>query len=297
MFGFLNIDKPAGISSYDVIRHLQRIVPRRTVLGHAGTLDPFATGVLVVTLGRASRLVGYVQATIKEYRATIFLGTTSQTDDPDGPFTPTPGAQPPPVELVREAAARFVGVIQQTPPDHSAIRLQGQRAYQLARQGKAVDLKPRPVTVHTLELLSYDWPLAELHVTCGSGTYIRSLARDIGASLGVGGYCVKLARTRVGPFRIEHARPLEQVRPDADLILPLTGVADLPQFVVEASQVPAVAHGKLMPLTDPLPVGEVAIVQAGGGLLAIGRCDGQRVRPSVVLLDVGSYDGPGRRKP
>lgn len=284
MFGFLNIDKSTGPSSYDVIRNLKRRLPRGTKIGHAGTLDPFAGGVLVVSLGHACRLVEYVQAQPKEYLAVVMLGARSQTDDPHGPIVVTPGANPPADEDVRQALARMLGTILQTPPAHSAVHVQGRRAYELAREGRPADLAPRPVTIHALEMLSYTWPQLELRVTCGSGTYIRSLARDIGDSLGVGGYCEKLTRTRVGPFSLEQARPVEQVDLQRDLISPLAGVGQLRQIQAGDDQILAIRYGQSIAVPDAPGPADAAVVDASGRLLCVGTVAKGHFKPTKVFL-------------
>ena len=310
MFGFLNINKPTGISSYDVIRHLKRLLPRGEKIGHAGTLDPFATGVLVVALGHACRLIEHVQTQPKEYRAAIILGATSDTDDAVGVITPTPAGAAPGGDDIRRVLASMIGTIQQVPPAHSAVHVRGRRAYEMAREGEKVELAARPVEIHAIELLAYDWPALEIHVTCGSGTYIRALARDIGRALGVGGYCRGLVRTRVGPFSLEQARGLEQVRPLDDLISPLAAVAGLPTVQADEAQLRSLSYGQAIPAGVLADVGphafpqtagvkawrpagglrdattSVAIVDERGGLAAMGRLDAEAhmIRPTAVFI-------------
>src|SRR5438105_1078430 len=194
MNGLLVIDKPSGMTSRDVVNRVQRWFPRKTKLGHTGTLDPLATGVLVVCVGNATRLAEYVQRMPKTYSATIVLGARSDTDDADGTVTPAPGIAAPPLRQLRDALGAFVGTIAQVPPQFSAAKVTGRRAYALARRGKDVALTARPVTEHAIDLLRYEYPLLELEVRCGKGTYIRALARDLGERLDCGGYIQALRR-------------------------------------------------------------------------------------------------------
>lgn len=226
--GLLLIDKQKGFTSMDVcaiIRaRLRRAgAPKRIKVGHAGTLDPMATGLLVVLVGKATKLCNQFMADQKQYEATIDLSHTSTTDDAEGQLTPADVSTIPTPDQLRAAAAAFVGTIQQRPPNFSAMSIGGQRAYDLARAGKPVELAPRPVRIDAFEVRSYAWPLAQVAVTCGKGTYIRSLARDLGQALHTGGMLTALRRTRSGEFSVEGARRLDQL-PDtltASDLLPL----------------------------------------------------------------------------
>ncbi|MBX9736323.1 MAG: tRNA pseudouridine(55) synthase TruB [Phycisphaerales bacterium] len=223
--GILLIDKPLGPTSMDVCRRVRwRLVqggaPKRVKVGHGGTLDPLATGLLVVLVGKATPLCDQVMRGEKEYLTTIDLSAFSTTDDAEGERTPVSVTSPPCENDVRSTLEKFVGVIQQRPPAFSAMKVDGQRAYDLARAGNLVELPARPVTIHAIALESYAWPLLSIRVLCGKGTYIRSLARDIGTALGVGGYLTALRRTRTAEFRIENARTLQglpDVMTQADL--------------------------------------------------------------------------------
>jgi tRNA pseudouridine55 synthase len=213
--GILNLDKPAGPSSAAVVAAVKRRLPRGTRIGHAGSLDPFATGVLLLLIGAATRQCERLMDLPKQYRAVVRLGQTTPTDDPESPPVPYPAdaiAPSPSLEQVREALRRFVGAIQQRPPAYSAIKVAGRRAYKLARQGRPPELPPRTVQVYALELLDYQWPLATLLIDCGRGTYIRSIARDLGEALRVGGHLAELRRTRIGPYEAEKAIPLSRVQ-------------------------------------------------------------------------------------
>jgi tRNA pseudouridine55 synthase len=214
--GLLLIDKQPGFTSMDVcaiIRtRLRRAgAPKRIKVGHAGTLDPMATGLLVVLIGKATRLCDQFMATQKSYEATIDLSQHSTTDDAEGDLTPATITQVPTLEDIQRAAATFVGTIQQRPPNFSAMSIGGKRAYDLAREGKPVPLAPRPVRIDAFTIHAYTWPLLEVAITCGKGTYIRSLARDLGVALNTGGMLTALRRTRSGEFKIENAKTLDQL--------------------------------------------------------------------------------------
>jgi tRNA pseudouridine55 synthase len=286
MFGLLVINKPAGPTSHDVVTGVRRRLGRGVKVGHAGTLDPFAEGVLVVCVGAATRLASYVQARPKRYLALLRLGATSSTDDPEGRITPAPGASGPDDSTVREALARFVGAIEQVPPAHSAVHVNGRRAYRLARTGEAVDLPPRTVTVHSLDLARYEYPHLEIDVRCGAGTYIRALARDIGSALGVGAYCERLTRTAVGDFRIEDALRPQDLDPPRDLLPPLAALSSLPRVTVTAPQAARLKHGNCLALCGEVPPGEVAVIDSHANLLAIAevRTDGKTLWPGKVFL-------------
>jgi tRNA pseudouridine55 synthase len=193
---------------YEVRRRLVAAgAPKRVKVGHGGTLDPLATGLVVILVGKATRLCDRIMGGRKRYVATIDLSRTSTTDDREGQIAEVRVAAPPTREQVAAAVRTFVGTIQQRPPAHSAIWVDGRRAYHLARKGQLDQLPARPVQVHHINLLDYLWPRLTIDVTCGKGTYIRSLARDIGAALGTGGMLDALRRTEVEPFTIEQARP------------------------------------------------------------------------------------------
>src|SRR5262245_34951760 len=209
MNGLLVLDKPRGITSRDAVNRAQQWFPRGTKIGHTGTLDPLATGVLVLCVGAATRLTEYVQDMGKTYRAGILLGARSDTDDVDGQVTHVQMASIPELNTVRGRLDDFRGEIRQVPPAYSAAKVTGQRAYELARRGAEVALQARPVRIDEIDVLSYAWPRLELEVRCGKGAYMRSLARDLGERLGCGGLIQTLRRTRVGPFAVEEAVPLD----------------------------------------------------------------------------------------
>ena len=215
--GLLIIDKPERITSMHVCRIIRgKLVgggaPKRVKVGHAGTLDPLATGVMVILVGKATKLCDALMAGEKRYTADIDLSATSSTDDLEGRITPLDNLSPPSADTVAHTCARFTGVIQQRPPAHSAIWVDGKRAYKIARaadmgRGPELTLPARPVTIHNITILNYHWPTLRLDIRCGKGTYIRSLARDLGAAMNVGGMLVALRRTSVVPFTIDSAVP------------------------------------------------------------------------------------------
>jgi len=197
--GFLVVDKPLGWSSMRVVSFVRRRAGGvRT--GHAGTLDPLATGVLILGLGAATRRLGEMMALSKRYRTTIDLGAFTTTDDLEGERTEVDVPEPPSRAAIESALRKLTGTIEQRPPAFSAMKVGGRRAYKLARGGAHVELPPRPVVVHAIDLLRFDWPEVEIDVACGKGTYIRSIARDLGALLGTGGHCRTLRRTAIGDY-------------------------------------------------------------------------------------------------
>lgn len=231
MNGFLVINKPPGISSAHALNLVKRLLPRGTKIGHAGTLDPLASGVLVALVGRATKLCERVMAMPKQYRSEIRLGATSETDDAEGPIVDRVVTSIPTREQVEQALKGFVGTIEQTPPAFSAMKIGGRRACDRVRDGQAVNLPSRPVRIDAIELVSYDWPILEIVIDCGRGTYVRSIARDLGESLQTGGYLSRLVRTRVGPFTVEAARTPEELSVELSIerrILPLESLDGLP---------------------------------------------------------------------
>ena len=267
-YGLLNLNKPSGVTSRQVVNRVQKLV-RPAKVGHAGTLDPLATGVLVVPVGAATRLVEYVQQMPKRYRASFLLGRESPTEDIDGEVTRLEHPPVPSSESLAAAALALTGQIMQRPPAYSALKVKGRRAYEMARGGEKVELKPRPVTIYGLEVEAYDYPRLNLSIECSSGTYVRSLGRDLAVSLGTAAVMSGLVRTAIGGFTLE-----DSVDPDAladdnwsrHLLPPLTAVQSLPR----------------MELTDE----EIELVRTG---LAIRRDSG-----SDALTDHAAIDASGR---
>lgn len=293
--GVLNINKPSGVTSRDVVDRVVRLC-RKTKVGHAGTLDPLASGVLVVCVGAATRLIEFVQRMPKTYRSVVRLGARSDTLDRDGKVVETPDPLAPSMLAVRTAVAGQVGTLAQVPPQFSALRVAGKRAYDLARAGVAVDLAAREVVVKRVEIFSYMWPYLELEIDCGGGTYIRSIARDIGEILGCGGLVDVLIRTRIGHFTIEDA-----IDPDAlsaeslpGLLRPaIDAVGDLARLVLAEEQVTDVLQGRPLPVHGVAGAaglsGEAALVGPGGELVAVAELDAAtgRIQPRRVLAQSG----------
>jgi len=292
--GLLVIDKPGGLTSRDVVDRAGRWFPRGTRLGHTGTLDPLATGVLILCAGTATRLAEYVQRMRKTYRACFLLGARSRTDDADGDVEVVAVDRPPDRTTVAGALAEFLGEIDQVPPAFSAAKVTGRRAYSAARRGEHVSLEPRRVRIDRIDLLAYDYPRLEVEVHCGKGTYIRSLARDLGEHLGCGALVATLRRTRVGPFDAASALGLEADAATARAsLLPLAAaVADLPRVVLEANAINRLCHGQVLPLHDadrasePANRAEVAVFSPTGDLAAVALADhvARLLRPLKVLL-------------
>ncbi|MGD0540437.1 MAG: tRNA pseudouridine(55) synthase TruB [Tepidisphaeraceae bacterium] len=211
MDGMINLDKPAGISSAAAVSRVKRLLPRGTKIGHAGTLDPFATGVLLLLIGKATKACEMLMAQPKRYETTAKMGATTATDDRDSPEIPAAIPRQPSRAEIEQAAAAMVGTIQQRPPIYSALKIAGHPAYELARSGKPVNLEPRSVRVDAIEILSWQWPLLRMRIDCGRGTYVRAIARDLGEALKCGGYLTELRRTRIGSFDIAQAVTLEQL--------------------------------------------------------------------------------------
>jgi len=208
--GLLVVDKPVGLSSMDVVRRVRRAAGG-VKTGHAGTLDPLATGVVICCLGQATRCVGQLMDLAKTYETQVDLSAFTSTDDREGERELVTVSQPPSESVLRDALEQFVGWIEQRPPAYSAVHVNGQRAYKLARSGQEVSLEARPVRIDRIELLAYEWPIAALRVVCGKGTYIRSLARDLGKALGTGGHLASLRRTAVGPYDVQMAVTLDDL--------------------------------------------------------------------------------------
>lgn len=277
-----------------MVDRVRRLLPREpgtpkrlwTKAGHAGTLDPFAEGVLVVCVGPAARLAEYVQAQSKQYRAGITLGAVSDTDDITGLITATPAAIPCSEQAVREAVAKFACTFQQVPPSHSAVQVNGRRAYNMARGGEDVQLAARTVTIHSIRLLSYHWPTVELDIGCEGGTYIRALARDLGAALGVGGYCSSLVRTQIGIFHVENAKRVEEIDLSRDMMNPLLVLDGLPKIALDPLDTEHMILGRAVKLASEHASGPVAVVNDRGELIALGTVTptGTAVRPNKVFV-------------
>jgi len=284
MFGFYNIHKPPGPTSHDIVTRIRRGLPRKTKVGHAGTLDPFAGGVLVVCVGPATRLAERVQQQPKRYTAEVTLGATSTTDDTEGEVSPTEGAAPPQPLAIEAVMGQFVGKVEQTPPAHSAVHVGGRRAYELARDGQTVRLAARTVTIHSIGVVEYAWPKLTIDIRCGSGTYIRSLARDIGRALGVGGYCTALTRTAVGGFTLDGAVSVDVLDAERDLLPALLAVAGLPRVQLDAEDLTQIRQGRPAPCPRAPDAEEAALLAPDGRLAALARISGGRAHPAKVFI-------------
>ena len=285
--GLVIVDKPAGMTSHDVVARIRRMARTRRV-GHAGTLDPMATGVLVVGVEKATRLLGHLTLADKDYLATIRLGQATDTDDAEGTVIATVSAASVAAEAVRAAIVPLTGEIEQVPPGISAIRVGGQRAYRLTREGAAPELKARPVTVASFEMTGArrdgDLLDVDVAVTCSSGTYIRALARDLGAALGVGGHLTALRRTRSGPYRIEAAQTLGELAENFTVTpLAAAAAAAFPRLELTEEQARKVAHGARLPATG-LGAAPAAVFGPDGTLIALMREEQGQARSLAVFV-------------
>src|SRR6478609_302411 len=276
--GLVVVDKPAGITSHDVVNVLRRRLGERRI-GHAGTLDPDATGVLLVGVGKVTRLLRFLTALGKRYEAEVVFGTTTSTLDDSGEVTGTFAMDLDPV-AVHTAAERLTGEIMQIPPMVSALKVDGRRLHELAREGIEVERTPRPVTVHSLAVEPTADPLVySMHVHCSSGTYVRSLAADLGELLGGGAHLRALRRTSVGSFTVDEAAPPDQ----AELHPPTFAVRDYATLAVDAEEAARVGHGRSLVSAGPGD-GPWAVVDEEGELLAMYESDGAGgAKPAVVL--------------
>jgi tRNA pseudouridine55 synthase len=284
--GLVIVDKPKSWTSHDVVARIRKLAGTRRV-GHAGTLDPMATGVLVVGVEKATRLLGYLALTEKEYLGTIRLGQATDSDDADGIVTAeVPAGQVTDADLLRAVDGQ-TGDIQQVPPGVSAIKVAGQRSYRLARAGAAPELAPRPVTVRAfaVEAIRRDGDVTDVdvRVTCSSGTYIRALARDVGAELGVGGHLTALRRTRVGPYQLSQARTLDELAERLELTpLADAAAAAFPRRDLTADEARLIGHGGTLPPVGT-GTGPVAAFGPDGSLIALLTEDGDRARSLAVF--------------
>jgi tRNA pseudouridine55 synthase len=283
--GLLVVDKAPGWTSHDVVAKLRGVLGTRKV-GHAGTLDPDATGVLLVGAGQVTRLLRFLSVAGKAYEAEIVLGVETSTLDAAGEVTATHDMHHLTAEVVRAAAATFVGDIEQIPPMVSAVKVGGKRLHQLAREGKVVDRASRPVHVSRFEVDPTDDPLVwRATVECSSGTYVRTLAADLGAALGGGAHLRALRRTRVGSFGLDEAAPIEAASV-ARLLPPAEALRDLPAVTVDDDLQPAVRHGKVLPADALGAAGEGPwrVLDGTGTLLAVYEAHrSDTVKPAVVL--------------
>ena len=287
--GLVVVDKPGGCTSHDVVARLRHVYRQRRV-GHAGTLDPDATGVLLVGLGRVTRLLRFLAETGKTYRGDVVLGVATSTLDAAGAVL---DREPMPVTRAQldDVARRFVGDLQQVPPMVSALKVGGRRLHDLARHGEEVERPPRPVRIDRLEIEDFEpgpYPVATILVECSTGTYVRSLAADLGAALGGCAHLGALRRLRVGSFDVSEAHTLDTIAaaPDDVLLTPATAMRDLERLDVDDEQARAVRHGMTFPcstLPVPLGAGPFAVADERGDLLAVYERRNAGIKPAVVV--------------
>lgn len=300
LHGLLIVNKPRFITSHDVVSRIRRMTGIRRV-GHAGTLDPFATGVVVVAVGRATRVLQHVQDTDKRYLAHIVLGAETDTADVDGVVIER--AQPkgwPAREDVERALRRFTGTFEQIPPVYSAIKVEGKRLYREAREGRAITAPARSVTIHSLELLHYDPPDVVVDIHCAKGTYIRSVARDLGAALGVHGYCHALMRTATGPFCLAQSWTLDELD-ELDprehwhqiALHPDAGLTSMPAVVLSGAQAKAWYHGQSFDVPVHADGGDrmVRMYASSGDFLGVGALSEHGSLKSQFVFTMPSEDG------
>ena len=285
LFGFLNIYKPVGMTSHDVVAVLRRVTKVKQI-GHTGTLDPFAEGVLPICIGKATRLIEYLQDD-KEYLATVQFGASTNTFDLDGEKTSVSDKKVTKSE-VEEGLKAFSGEISQLPPIFSAIKVKGKKLYEYARKGEEVEIQPRKVVIENIELKVFDEEnqQAQILIQCSKGTYIRSIANDLGQNLGCGGYLVKLIRTQAGSFRVENSVQLDGIEVERNLINP-TDILDLPRIAVTESDLAKIKNGmpiEFSPREDIKFGNFVILVYNNVEICAVGVADNDKIKLKKVFL-------------
>lgn len=288
MFGFLNIDKPLHMTSHDVVAKVRRKLGLRRV-GHAGTLDPLASGVLVICVGRATRLSEYVMATTKVYDAQVRLGIVTTTYDAEGEVMRQADASMVTQQEIESVLPQFTGDIQQLPPMYSAVKQNGKKLYDIARQGGEVERKPRPVHIVSLDVTDWDLPDFSLQVTCGSGTYIRSLAYDIGEALNVGAHLSGLRRLQSGQFTIDRAVPLDEfltseTSPQDYFVAAKDALSNYSQIELTSDNIENIRHGRSIENTDDTLQNLVMAYDTDEQLVAVLQKQGQFLKPQKVFL-------------
>jgi tRNA pseudouridine55 synthase len=287
-YGVLPVDKPVGPTSHDAVAAVRRALRTRAV-GHTGTLDPFASGLLLVCVGPATRLAEYFAPLPKTYVATMRLGEATDTDDHTGEIIASSDAWSGLArEQVEAALAAQVGTIEQLPPSYSAKKVDGERMYAVARRGGEVERTPVTVIIYAIRVMSIDLPEVVFEVECGSGTYIRAIARDAGEALGVGGHLRELRRTRIGPHDVARAVPMDRLGEEnlvrEAMLAPADAVSHLPRVVADERGEADLRHGRAVQAPDGFVAdGAVAVVSTGGELLAVGEAADGVVRPRKVF--------------
>lgn len=287
--GLLSLDKPVGQTSHDIVSFVRSRLGVRRV-GHSGTLDPFASGLLLLCLGRSTRLVEYLHGFPKRYEACARLGVSTSTDDPEGDVVFESDAwKALTVDEIASTLGEFLGVVDQRPPRYSAKKVRGTPAYARSRRGEEISLPSVPVTIHSIEITGIDLPHVRFDIQCGTGTYVRAIARDLGEALGVGAHLTELRRVEIGPFRVEAAfRPEDLPTPDqiaGVLIPPLEVVSHLPRLEVTQEEAARISSGQALELQAAPPSMDQAdhAVVFQSQLLAVAVRDGSRFRPRKVF--------------
>lgn len=282
LFGFLNIYKPVGMTSHDVVSVLRRVTKIKQI-GHTGTLDPFAEGVLPICIGKATRLIEYLQDN-KEYLATVQFGAATNTFDLDGEkvFTSDKKVSR---DDIKEGLKSFEGEISQLPPIFSAIKVKGKKLYEYARKGEEVEIQPRKVVIKNIELKNFDEELqqAQILLKCSKGTYIRSIANDLGKILGCGGYLIKLIRTQAGKFRVENSVQLDRIDVESNLINPLD-ILNLPKIAVDNDDLGRIKNGMPIYKTCDKIGNFVSLIYNDVEICAVGIADGEKIKLKKVFI-------------
>ena len=282
LFGFLNIYKPVGMTSHDVVSVLRRVTKIKQI-GHTGTLDPFAEGVLTICIGKATRLIEYLQDD-KEYLATVQFGAATNTFDLDGEkvFTSDKKVSR---DDIKEGLKSFEGEILQLPPIFSAIKVKGKKLYEYARKGEEVEIQPRKVVIENIELKNFDEELqqAQILLKCSKGTYIRSIANDLGKNLGCGGYLIKLIRTQAGKFRVENSVQLDGIDVESNLINPLD-ILNLPKIAVDNDDLARIKNGMPIYKTCDKIGNFVSLIYNDVEICAVGIADGEKIKLKKVFI-------------
>lgn len=282
LFGFLNIYKPVGMTSHDVVSVLRRVTKIKQI-GHTGTLDPFAEGVLPICIGKATRLIEYLQDD-KEYLATVQFGAATNTFDLDGEkvFTSNKKVSR---DDIKEGLKSFEGEISQLPPIFSAIKVKGKKLYEYARKGEEVEIQPRKVVIENIELKNFDEELqqAQILLKCSKGTYIRSIANDLGKNLGCGGYLIKLIRTQAGKFRVENSVQLDGIDVESNLINPLD-ILSLPKIAVDNDDLARIKNGMPIYKTCDKIGNFVSLIYNDVEICAVGIADGEKIKLKKVFI-------------